>query len=466
MKQQQAEIAELRRMLFGQRSERMPPMEREVRRRRKSEDAEQRRKQTQDKRKRNRDKRKRIPTEKVTHDVDEGDLACPLCDGPFREWTPGEISYEIEYVPAHFVLREHIRRKMICRCGKTIRLAPAHDRVSDGVQYGPGFHAQVVVAKCADSIPLYRQARQLRRAGVPICRSTLGDLFHRSAELLRPLRDHMLKQIAKQRVVNADETTIRRLTPGQSKTHRSYIWTFCTDDLVAYRYTPGRSGKLPETVLGDSEGVIQVDGYTGYNTVCTPEARTRAGCWAHARRYFWKARATDPDDAQWMLDRILDLYSVEYLAAERGILGTGAHLALRQRCSRPVVDEIRLWLEQEQDQAPPKSPLGEAYTYLGNQLDSLVHFLDDPGVGLDNNYSERMLRTVALGRKNFLFVGNDDAGDNLAVLQSLVSTCEIHDINPVEYIADVLMRIQTHPDNRIDELMPANWLDLRAAEAA
>ncbi len=283
--QQRAELAELRRMMFGKRSEVMPPMQRELRKGSKGKDPTA----TQAKRRSRRKQRKQLPTEDKKHDVPDPEKHCPHCRGPFRDFSPGEISYEVEFVPARFAVHKHIRQRMICRCGETIVVAPAPPRVSDRVQYGPGFHAQVVVAKCADSMPLYRQARQLQRMGISVCRSTLGDLFHRSADLLMPLRNHMLTEIAGQPYVNADETPIRRLSDAPGTTHRSYIWTFCTDELVAYRYTAGRSGSLPEEVLGDSAGVLQVDGYTGYNAVCTPNGRTRVGCWAHARRYFWNA---------------------------------------------------------------------------------------------------------------------------------------------------------------------------------
>lgn len=457
LEQQRAELAELRRMMFGKRSEKIPPLEQEARRRTKKGTAKDPQ-TTQAKRRQRRKQRKKLPTEDKKHDVPEDVCHCPHCVGPFRDFGEGEVSYEVDFVPARFALIKHIRQRRICACGTTIVVAPAPDRVSEGVHYGPGFHAQVAVAKCADSMPLYRQARQLQRAGIPISRSTLCDLFHRTAELLGPLWNEMLIEIAKQRHVYADETPIRCLAPGG--THRSFIWAFVTDDLVAYQYTAGRSGDTPELILGTTPGILQVDGYTGYNRVCTPAGRIRAGCWAHARRYFWKARVTDPDDAQWMLDRIHDLYAIEYVAADRELPGTGAHRVLRRRCSGPIVEEITLWLEQERNQVPPRSPLGQAYTYLHNQLDSLLVFLDDPEVALDNNISERMLRTIAIGRKNFLFVGNDLAGEHHAVLQSLITSCESNGVNPIDYLTDVLIRVQSHPANRIGELLPHRWAEI------
>ena len=158
-----------------------------------------------------------------------------------------------------------------------------------------------------------------------------------------------------------------------------------------------------------------------------------------------------------MLDLIVRLYKVEYKAAELGVLGTEDHLALRQQHSKPVLDAILDFYEQHRDRHPPKSPMGSALTYLGNQWDSLERFLEDPKLALDNNASENALRIHALGRKNFLFVGHDDAGHNLAVLQTIVATCRLHDVNPYDYITDLLIRTQTHPQHRIDELLPMNY---------
>ena len=159
-----------------------------------------------------------------------------------------------------------------------------------------------------------------------------------------------------------------------------------------------------------------------------------------------------------MLDKIADLYAVEYLAAERGILGTDTHLALRKMCSAPLWDELLLYLEDEQDQHPPKGPMATALTYAKNNWAAMSHFLEDPKLRLDNNLSERLLRIIALGRKNFLFLGNDEAGDHLAALQSLVSSCQLNGVNPVEYLKDVLIRVaRGHPQSSLDELLPHLW---------
>jgi transposase len=208
--------------------------------------------------------------------------------------------------------------------------------------------------------------------------------------------------------------------------------------------------------------------------VTTPEGRERAGCWAHVRRYFFKALPTAPEAGE-VMDLIADLYTVEWQAQEKGICGTEEHRLLRETVSRVAVEKIEAWVLEHEPYTNPKSPLGDAikYTQVENKetktksmKKSLKVFLEDPKVGIDNNVSERALRIIALGRKNFLFAGNDPAAENLAVLQTLVTTCEANGVNPQDYLADVLIRIQTHPQSRIDELLPQNWKPPDPAEAA
>jgi transposase len=265
----------------------------------------------------------------------------------------------------------------------------------------------------------------------------------------------MLELLPPNEYVNADETSIRVQERG--KTRRAYIWTFIAEQMVVYKYSPDRSGETPKEVLGDSTGTLQVDGYSGYNYVTTPERRTRAGCLAHARRYFYNAMKTAPEEARYGLDRILDLYEVEYDAAEQNILGTDRHLAIRRVKSSRIMKKWHQWLEEQKPFHPPKSPISKAIKYTLNNWEALTLFLGDAKIRLDNNLSEQQLRIIALGRKNYLFIGHDLAGQNLAILQSLINTCEFNGVNPQDYLADVLMRTQIHPNSGIDELLPWNW---------
>jgi transposase len=450
------QIVDLKRMLFGHTAERMPPVNRLLRKRRQGESTSGTESaKTKAARHQQAQQKKTLPTERVPHPVPESELHCANCGGAFRNLGEGEISEEYEYVPGRIVRRVHVREKRVCRCGATIKTAPAPTRVADGVQYGPMLHAHVITAKCADSMPLYRLAKRLLRDGVPISDSTLGDIFHRSAAALKVLVQAAIDEIRDSGYVNADETPIWVQAKGTCR--KAYMWTFIGAGHVAYVFSPSRSAKTPATILDDAHGFLQVDDYSGYNPVCTPETMTRVGCLAHVRRYFFKAVKTAPEAAQYAMEQILGLYEVEYDAAEKQILGTAKHLRLRQRRSRAIMDSWRKWLEEEKPKHTPESPMGKAINYTLSNWPSLSVFLSDAKLRLDNNLSEGQLRIIALGRKNFLFVGNDQAGENLAVLQSLVSSCLFNNVNPQAYLADVLIRIQTHPASQIRQLLPKNW---------
>jgi transposase len=228
------------------------------------------------------------------------------------------------------------------------------------------------------------------------------------------------------------------------------------DNVVLYRFAAGRIGQTPESVLGDSKGILLVDAFTGYNVVTTPERRERAGCLAHARRKFFDAIPTCAE-ARAALDFVRDIYVVERDAKEAGIAGKAEHLDLRQTRSATIMDNFGQWLADEAPKHLPKGPMGGAIGYALDNWKELTRFLDDPRIPPDNNRSERAMSVAALGRKNFLFVGHEQAGEHLANLYSLVGTCEANGVEPIAYLADVLMRLSSHPAACIDELLPLRW---------
>jgi transposase len=454
----QASIEKLQRHVFGKRSEKMPRVADELR---DPAGAEAARTAALETREENAALRKQLTTRRIEHKVPDAKKICPSCGG--REFTPlgeGKLTEMYEVVAARVERQLHVQEKLRCRCGEGVLTADPPDKVFDRTRFGPTFMAQVAVSKCADSIPLYRQAKAWRRAGVPVNDSTLGDLFHATARASNVLYERLLALIAANPLVLADETKMPVQAKGKTRT--AWIWDFIAKDadekpLIAYVYSDSRSGETPVRVLTDTVGKLLVDGYVAYDQVTVPGGRERAGCHAHARRKFFEALSKAPTEARQAMDFILELYRVEQAAAEAGLTGTPAHLAMRKERSKPVMEAFHAWLEAEQPKHLPKGPMGEAIKYAVNQWDALSLFLTDAAVPLDNNQSERALRVCALGRKNFLFVGNDAAGENLAGLYSLIATCEANDINPVEYLADVLIRVQSHPDRRLDELLPHKW---------
>ena len=443
------QLEALARAVFGKKSEKLPRVDDQLR-----DGAPADPEATLKKRRATRAAREQLPSREVHHRIPDEKRRCPKCGGSeLRPLGRGVETIVFEYIPSRIERQVHVQEKLACSCGEGIVTAEAPKAIEGG-QYGPGLMAHVVVSKCLDSTPLYRQAKALARAGVPIHRNTLGDLFHRAAGQVEPIYRRLLELIRLEDYVRADETPQRVL--AEEKTRRAYVWTFRTEKLVAYVHAHGRSGETAVAVLGGTKGYLQVDGYTGYNAVTLPEGRIRVGCWAHVRRKYFDALSTAPE-AQRALYLILELYRVESDIEAAGQRGTTGHLAVRRARSAAIIDEIAEWLRVEGPRHPPKSPLGEAMQYTRSQWAALTRFLEDPRLALDNNASENALRKVALGRKNYLFVGNDEAGENLAGLYSLLATCEANGVNPIEYLADVLVRVNTHPANRLDQLLPHLW---------
>ena len=450
-------IDELTRLLQGLKSERIPSVESEIKKQQEPSEEEKRKKKEGSKRKRgkNKAKKKEAPVEEVHHTIPEEDLKCEHCgDTEFEPLGEGEISHEYKFIPAQVIQLRHIREKKMCQCKKTILTAPAPIRVAEVCHHGPELHAHVVVSKCQDSIPLHRMTNQFLRNNIQMSKSTLCDMFHRTAEQLKPLYLRLMEKIQQSELLNGDETRIQVQQKGKART--AWMWTFLSATMIGFVFSYSRSGETPIQVLSGTTGKLQVDGYTGYNKVCLPDGRERVGCWAHARRKFYNAQSTSPQ-AEEALKFILELYRVEYKVAEEDCLQSERHSAYRKLLSQDVLDKFQEWLTKRKKDTPPKSPLGQAVGYTLNQWEPLTRFVEDVRLPLDNNSAERALRPIALGRKNFLFIGNDRAGQNLAVLQSLVSTCMANNVNPQTYIADVLISIQTHPMSRIDELLPMNW---------
>jgi transposase len=375
---------------------------------------------------------------------------CAACDRDLRPVGAGKLSSVIEFVRPHFRRRVFRRETLSCRCGHIVT-APAPDRVGEKTRYAPSFVAHLVVSKCNDSIPQYRLEKAYKQIGIPIARSTMCDLFHRAADELRPIYNAAVALVPAAADVHADETSIRQ----QGLDRRAFLWDFVTKDVIVYRYAPSRSGETAKQVLGDSRGRLVVDQFTGYNAVTKPGGRLRAGCLAHARRRLFEQR--EHPETKEALDLIGAIYVVEHDAKTAGIVGTEEHLALRRTRSRPLFAALLQWGRRHRHAFEPRSGLGRAIRYLLRNFRELGRFLRFATIAPDNNIAEAGLRRVALGRKNFLFVGNEDAGHDLAVLYTVVACCEKHGVNPIDYLTDVLTRVHSHPAAKVLDLLPHRW---------
>ena len=469
------QLDDLRRRLFGRRSEKLPPIRTAVRKL--DEDDERTvegapmpedeaarayerrrvaRKKSEPERKKKRVARKKsLPIVKERVEVAAAQIPEGMTREDFREVSDGDVVRRIEHVREHLLIKEFYLQTLVSKDNEVIVKAAPPLGVTEGGHYGASVYAHVITAKCADSLPLHRIERKFEREGAPIARSTLCSLFHRAARLLSPLHRRLLDEVARAPHVHADETTFDILQEGGCD--KGWIWAALSKKAIAYVFDESRSGEVATRILGKSKGTLLVDGYSGYNDVTDDDGRERVACWGHTRRKFFEARKASPKAADEILLLITKLYRVEHQAAEAGVLGTEAHRLMRAQQSVEIVNAIDAWVDAHDGKYAPKTKMGRAITYANNQREELRRFLDDPTLPLDNNVAERALRIFALGRKNFLFAGHVEGAENLAVLQSLVATCQVHRVNPREYLADVLLRIQTTAADEIDSLMPWNW---------
>jgi transposase len=275
------------------------------------------------------------------------------------------------------------------------------------------------------------------------------------------LRDHVLERLRGSERLFADETTAPVLDPGRGRTKTGQLWAYARDDrpwggndppMVAYVYAPDRKAERPATHLGDFTGVLQVDGYGGYAALARRSNRVSlAFCWAHVRRKFFELADGSPVATE-VLRRIAMLYVVE--DEVRGV-SAEQRRAVRQERSRAIVDDLRRYLDARSRQVSAKSKLGEAIRYALSRWDGFARFLDDGRIDLDSNVVERSIRPLALNRKNALFAGSDEGGDNWAVIATLIECCKLGGINPHEWLTDTLTKLAGgHPANRVGELMP------------
>lgn len=442
-------IDQLERMAYGQRSERAaktPDARRDARRRVQNERSDEEKKAQQ---------RAASAARQAKLDaLSTVNLNLMLDPGvPTGRPLPPEESVIYDWRRSRLV-RIVVRREQRVTPNGEIVTAPPPPQVIEGGCYGPAQHAKVAVDKCLDVMPLRRQERAFERRGAPLPVSVLCALFHRSAQLVEPLYEAMMTHVRNAGHVAADETP--QPVIDEEKTRKGWMWVFATDEALLYVYSPSRGGKVPEGVLGASSGTITVDGHTGYNLVTTAGRRKRGGCWSHGRRGLFDARDYDEALVNGLLTQIGELFYVEQLAIEPQIVGTDAHLALRQAQSAPVIASIYATVEHRLGDFDERSSLAKAMRYLVNQRAPLSLFLTDARVPIHNNLSERALRVVALLRKNALFVGSDDGGTNLAMLLSMTATCRLHDMDPEVWLADVLIAV-SEPGLTAEDLLPWNW---------
>jgi transposase len=408
-----------------------------------------------------------LPRETIVH---EAPCNCPTCGGSLR--ALGEDVAEIlEYVPSRFKVIRHVRPKFSCASCQQIVQVSAPDRPIARGLAGPGLLAHVLVSKYCDHLPLHRQTQIYAREGVELDRSTLADWVGQSSALLRPLVDALRVHVLGGNKLHADDTPVPVLCPGRGTTKQGRLWTYVRDDrasrspepaAVWFAYSPDRKGLHPRAHLKDFCGILQADGYAGfdklYNEANPTHPIKEAACWAHVRRKFYDIQvANDSPLAKSALERIGELYGIE-----EQIRGQSADIRreIRQARSGPLLDALYRWFKETLTQVSAKSELAVATRYAMSRWKALTRFVADGTIEIDNNAAERALRAVALGRKNYLFAGSDAGGERAAAIYSLVGSAKLHGLDPQAYLRHVIERIAEFPVNRIEELLP--WrVDLR-----
>jgi transposase len=403
----------------------------------------------------------------IEHDLD--DKACPAC-GQERHRIGAETSEQLEYFPASFKVLKHIRHKYACaRCEHegydpniTVAAKPAQP-IEKGLP-GPSLLAYVVTSKLGDHLPLYRLESIFARQGVEIARSTMCAWMRAAGELVRPLVERMAQLVKQSRAIHTDDTPVPIQSPGAKQCRKGRIWCYLGDaahPYVVYDYTPSRSRDGPARWLAGYRGYLQADAYGGYDGIFAGGEVIEVACWAHARRKFYDAQDSDGRRAAQMLALIGELYALERKAQAADEL---ARLALRQARSVPVLARIKDWLDSERDVVLLGSPLAQAITYAQNQWQALTTYATQGYLAIDNNAAERALKRVAIGRKNWLFAGNDTAAENAARLWSLIASCQRHNIDPQRYLTSVLAKIGETSAEQLDQFLPDRWTKADADE--
>jgi len=406
--------------------------------------------------------------------IDVADRSCPCCAGELHR-IGEDVAQRLDVIPLQFRVLVTRRPKYACRtCPGTVVQAPAPPRLIEAGLPTEALVAHVIVAKYADHCPLYRQAQIYARQGIDLDRSTLADWTGRAAWWLRPLHARLLEKLCASPKLFADETTAPVLDPGRGRTKTGQLWAYARDDrpwggpappAVVYVYAPDRKGERPAAHLDRFRGILQVDGYAGYNALAERGHVQLAFCWSHVRRPFYDiAAGGSAPIATEALTRIAGLYALE--AEIRG-RSAEERRAIRQQRAKPIVEALKTWMEVNLASVSQKSNIAEAFRYALSRWDGLCRFLDDGRIEIDSNVVERAIRPLALNRKNALFAGSDGGGEHWAILASIIETCKLNDVDPEAYLADVFANlVGGHPINRLDELLPWNWAATHRAHRA
>lgn len=390
----------------------------------------------------------------------------PLEDTSDMERIGEEITEQLDYTPGKLIVRRYIRPKYarVVEDGTgytDVVIAQLPDfPIEKGIP-SPGLLAQILVEKHVDHLPIYRQIKRYQREGVTLSASTISGWLEATAALLQPLGDALIKAVLSADYIQADETPLPVLN-GETKgsAHTGYLWAYHSppQQLIFYDFQPGRGKEGPIDQLKNYSGYLQTDGYGVYEHEAIGGRKdiVLLHCMAHARRYFEKSIDNDKQRAEYFLKELQQLYAIERRGRQEN-MAPDQILQLRKLESVPVLQGLKTWLQENYTQVLPKSLIGKAIAYSLPRWDRLSLYATDGRLQLDNNYIENAMRPIALGRKNFLFAGSNEGGKRLALFYSLLESCKKQQVNPWDYLKDVLERIPTVKTSQLRDMLPDKW---------
>ena len=412
-----------------------------------------------------------LPRERVVY---PSPSACPCCGGTLHKLGE-DVTETLELIPRQWKVIQHVREKLSCRSCEAITQPPAPSHPIARGRAGAGLLAHILFAKYGLHLPLNRQSMVYAREGIDLDVSTLVDWVGAAAATLMPLVDLLRAHVFAAERIHADDTTVPVLAKGKTRTGR--LWTYVRDDrpfggcdppAAILFYSPDRSAKHPEQHLAGYAGLMQADAYAGFNRLYgagrKPGPIIEAACWAHARRNFFDlARISKAPIAIEAVARIDALFAIE-----REINGLTAQerLHARNERSRSLVTALEAWLREQRAKLSGQSDTAKAIAYCLTRWVALTRFLDDGRLCMSNNAAEREMRPVAMGRRNWTFAGSDSGGHRAAAIYTLIQTARLNDVDPQAWLADILARLQDHPNKRIGELLPWSWGRERAQKTA
>ena len=382
------------------------------------------------------------------------------CGGALRR-IGEDVTEELEYVPGRFVVNRIARPRYACKRCEKFTQAPLPSRPIERGRPGPGLLAHVLVSKYADHLPLYRQARIFEREGLDLDRPTLADWVGKTTTLLSPLADAIGRHVLKGKAIFTDDTPVNRLAPGTGKTQTGRLWVHARDEspwgsqtpaAAWYQFSPDRRGAHPKDHLRRFKGWMHADGYAGYEELYRDHGIKEVACMAHIRRKFVDVRRSQGSAiAEEAILRIAGLYAVEKEA--RGS-PPDQRVRIRREKAKPIFDDLQAWQGAQLPTISGKTPLAQAIRYALTRMRRLRPYLAHGILEIDNNTAERAMRAIALGRKNYLFVGSPAGGRAAAVAYTLIETAKLNGVDPQTWLADTIASIPDYKITRVNDLLP------------